>query len=170
MRQSLKASLNAVSTTYGMFDIYGAKRTEMTAKALGVFQKDMERFGIIIENMNLMAVRPDKASMEAIQQKINAIQTLEKAKVDKETALVTAQQNLEVAKKTAEQQFVLAEGEAKANQALAASMTDQLVRYKQLEVQKAQAEAMHGWQVQYYIQGGSPDSMILPSPALNSTK
>jgi hypothetical protein len=166
MRQSLKASLNNTSTTYGMYDIYGAKRTEMTSKAFKLFQKDMNQFGIVVENMNLMAVRPDQASMEAIQQKVNAIQALEKAKIDNEKELIAAQKNLDVAKKTAEQKLVLAQGEAKANAALSQSMTDQLVRYKQLEVQKAQAEAMANWPVQYLIQGGSPDSMILPSPTV----
>jgi len=129
IRRSLKSNINNVSSGYEVMDVYGASRPEIQAKVMDAFSKDMQQYGITIESFTFLAIRPDAASMQAIQDKVNAEQKLQtaqilqqQAKVDSETKRITAQGDADAA-------LIKAQGEAKANEAVKQSLTSELVEY-----------------------------------------
>lgn len=171
MRGKFKAWAGEVSSTYDVIDIYGDKRGKLNSAVFEHVKDKFAEFGIIIETLNFSRIDPDTETAKAIQERVNAEQTLQKLETDKkiaqseaEKAKITAEGQaaaaLIAAQNAAEVKRVAAEGEAKANNLLQASMTDKLVEYKKLEVQEAQANAMAKWQVQTFINGGSQAPLL----------
>ncbi|HLO11337.1 MAG TPA: SPFH domain-containing protein [Pseudoneobacillus sp.] len=171
MRGKFKAWAGEVSSTYDVIDIYGDKRANLNQAVFEHVKQKFAEFGIIIETLNFSRIDPDPETAKAIQDRVNAEQTLQKLETDKKIAQseadkkkITAEGDaaaaLVKAQNDAEVKRVAAEGEAKANNLLQASMTDKLVEYKKLEVQQAQAEAMSKWQVQTFINGGSQTPLL----------
>jgi regulator of protease activity HflC (stomatin/prohibitin superfamily) len=122
IRQFMKDSINAVTSQYGLFDIYGSKQSEVASKIFVEFQKRMAPDGIAIESFSIMAVRPDADTMKGIQAKVDAQQAYETAKVKLQQAEVDA--------KTA---VTKAQGEADANRVLEASIDQNLINYDEIQ-------------------------------------
>lgn len=152
IRAKLKSAINNCSSQYEVMDIYGSSRPELRQKVFDVFSKDMAQYGIIIESFDFTGIRPDKASMQSIQDKVNAEQAAQ-------TALILQQK----AKTEAETAKITAQGQADANTVLQASVTDQLIKYKELEVAGKQADAMAKWNVSTYVAGSSTPLINVPT-------
>lgn len=90
-------------------------------------------YGVVVSNVSIRNIGVPNAIKEAVLAKETAKQNAEKAKYQVEQATQEAQ--IEIAK---------AKGLADANNILANSLTQQLVSYKQLEIQKIQAEKWNG--------------------------
>jgi regulator of protease activity HflC (stomatin/prohibitin superfamily) len=129
IRRSLKSSINNVTSGYEVMDVYGAGRSEIQLKVMEAFAKDMSQNGIIIESFTFLGIRPDAASMQAIQDKVNAEQKLQTAKVLQEQAKVDAETKRVTAQGDADSALIKAQGEAKANEAVKQSLTRELVEY-----------------------------------------
>ena len=129
IRRSVKDNLNAVSTQYGTFDVYGMKRDIVAQEAFKRFSGGLSEEGIIIESFSITDVRPDEDTLKAIQAKVNAIQALEQVKVEKEKAVIEAEKKAAEAKGQADSAKIVADGEAYANNAKRASITKELIDY-----------------------------------------
>ncbi|MDP4144009.1 MAG: prohibitin family protein [Bacillota bacterium] len=129
IRRSLKSNINNISSGYEVMDVYGASRPEIQSKVMDAFAKDMQQYGITIESFTFLAIRPDSASMQAIQDKVNAEQKLQTAKVLQEQAKVDAETKRVTAQGDADAALIKAQGEAKANEAVKQSLTPELVEY-----------------------------------------
>ena len=90
-------------------------------------------YGVVVSNVSIRNIGIPNAIKEAVLAKETAKQNAEKAKYQVEQATQEAQ--IEIAK---------AKGLADANNILANSLTQQLVSYKQLEIQRIQAEKWNG--------------------------
>ena len=90
-------------------------------------------YGVAVSNVSIRNIGIPSTIKEAVLAKETAKQNAEKAKYQVEQATQEAQ--IEIAK---------AKGLADANNILANSLTQQLVAYKQLEIQKIQAEKWNG--------------------------
>ena len=90
-------------------------------------------YGVVVSNVSIRNIGIPNAIKDAVLAKETAKQNAEKAKYQVEQATQEAQ--IEIAK---------AKGLADANNILANSLTQQLVSYKQLEIQKIQAEKWNG--------------------------
>lgn len=130
LRQNLKASIQEITSTYGVLDIYGSKRDEITAKVSENFTKKMKADGFIIENFSFVEIRPDAQSMKAIQAKVDAQQKLIQFETEKKQAEVLAQKSVIEAKGKADAALIEAQGKAKANAALQQSITPELIEYE----------------------------------------
>lgn len=133
IRRELKDALNKVTTQYGVFDIYGTKRSEVGSKTYTLFSKKLEPLGIIIEGFSITEVNPDPNTMSAIQEKVDAIQDLEKEKIEKQKAEIVADKLRIQAQGEADAKLIRAQGEAKANDALQLSLTKELVEYEKVK-------------------------------------
>ena len=140
IRRSVKNNLNAISTQYGVFDIYGIKRSEVATNTYKALIKDLESDGILIESFNITEVRPDANTVAAIQDKINSEQSLAKMKIDaeknivqanndKEKADIAAQQAVTTAKGLAESAKIAADAQNYANMKMQQSITPELIQY-----------------------------------------
>ena len=133
-----------VSAQYPVTDLFGDKRTEINNELNRVLKEKFADYGIIIDSVNFTNIAVDKETEQAIQQKVNAQQANELAKIqadtakinaekDAEVARVKAEAKLDVAKIEAEEQKVRAEAEAEANKKIAQSMTDELIEKARVE-------------------------------------
>lgn len=118
IRQFMKDSINAVTSQYGIFEVCGSKQAEISTKIYTDFAGKLKPDGIVIESFSITAVRTDDETKKGIQ-----------AKIDADQALATAKVKLEQAQVDAQTAITKAEGEAKANQILEASINQNLINY-----------------------------------------
>lgn len=127
-RSSVRDAIGQVS----LEKLNGA-RDEYENKIQGLMNSKLAKYGVTITNVAIRNIGIPKAIQEAVLAKETAKQNAEKAKYQ-----------VDQAKAEAEVEIAKAEGIAKANQALSSSLTQQLVSYKQLEIQRIQAEKWNG--------------------------
>jgi len=130
IRQQIKTASQAVTSGYSVLDLYGNKRPEIQTKILANVTKELTPFGIIVETFSFGEIRPDADTMKAIQAKVDAQQKLQQMQTELEQSKVTAEKARVDAKGVADAAVIKAQGEAKANELLQASLTDALVRYQ----------------------------------------
>jgi regulator of protease activity HflC (stomatin/prohibitin superfamily) len=154
IRRSMKSAINNISSTYGVMEVYGEKRSELQLKVFELFRSEMEKEGIIIESFNFLAIRPDEQSMKAIQAKVDAMQKLEQSKIEQQQAEITAETARVNAKGESDAALIKAQGQAKANEVLKQSLTPELVEY-------AMAQK---WNGQYPTVMGGNTMLQMPLP------
>jgi regulator of protease activity HflC (stomatin/prohibitin superfamily) len=130
IKTNLKAAIQEVTSQYSVLDIYGEKRDEITQKVMKEFADRMKPDGIVIETFSFGEIRPDEASMRAIQAKVDAQQKLQQYETEKKQAEVLADKARIEAKGKADAQLIEAEGRAKANAKLQQSITPELIEYE----------------------------------------
>lgn len=119
IRAKLKTWAGEVSSTFSVIDIYGDKRSELNASLLKHVKENFAEYGIVIDTVNFSRIEPDADTLKAIQNKINAQQEVETAKLNKQKAEIEAQTKV-----------AQAEGEAKANDALSKSIDQSILQQK----------------------------------------
>ena len=130
LKQQIKTASQAVTSSYSVLDLYGNKRTEIQNKIHDQLIKELTPFGLEIESFSFGEIRPDTDTMKAIQAKVDAQQKLQQMEIELQQSTVTANKARVDAQGIADANLIKAEGEAKANQVLQASLTDTLVRYQ----------------------------------------
>ena len=155
IRGKLKAWAGEVSSKFSVIDIFGDKRTELNEAMKNHMSEKFESYGIIVDSVNFTRIETDEKTAEAIQQKVNAQQALELAKIEAETAQVNAQKEKEVAIISAEKQketaqleadatLIKAQAEAQANHEIAASLTPELIEKMKYEKWNGQLPTVQG--------------------------
>lgn len=149
IKPKIKAWSQEVSANYPVADIFGDQRTAINAELDTHLKKKFDQYGIIIDTVNFTDIRVDEETAAAIQQKVNAQQEQELARIqaetakvqaqkEKEVAMIAAQKEKEVASVNAERQIIAAQAqadalmiqakaEADANEMIAASLTPELI-------------------------------------------
>lgn len=130
IKSLLKATVQEITSEYGVLDVYGEKRGEITQKISDSLNAKLEKDGIALETFSFGEIRPDESSMKAIQAKVDAQQNLEKAKIELEQQKVLAEKQRVEAQGNADKARIEAEGQAKANELLRQSLTNELVQYE----------------------------------------
>lgn len=155
IRGKLKAWAGEVSSTYSVIDIFGDKRTALNESMKEYVGNKFKEYGIVIDSVNFTRIETDEKTAEAIQQKVNAQQALELAKIESETATVNAEKEKEVAiiaaekeKETAQLQadatLIKAQAEAQANKEIATSLTPELIEKMKYEKWNGQLPTVSG--------------------------
>lgn len=145
MRQVARDEFNNVAATMLAEDIYGPKKEEFVRAVLDRVNKHFSDVGLIIESLGFIgAPRPPQQFVDAINAKLSATQNA-----------IKAENELREAKANAAKQIAYAEGEARANQIKAASLTPGVIEWRKLEIQE---KALYRWQghVPQYVGGNSP--------------
>lgn len=152
VQNSIVAYIKEVTPQFTVMDIYSDKRAEVSQAITKYLDTKLsEEYGISVASALIIDVQLDETLQAKIQAKEQAKQDAEKAELDKQTAIAQgeadkAQAEAEAvvkkiqAETKAEQTRIAAEAEADANNTLNASITDELIRMKEVE-----ARLKHGW-------------------------
>ena len=144
IKPKVMAWTQEVSARYPVTDIFGDKRTAINAELDIYLKEKFEPYGIIIDTVNFTDISVDAETNAAIQQKVNAQQKLELARIEAETALIQAEKDREVALIEAEKEKQVAEieaekvlisanAQAEANKVIADSLTKEFIEKLQIE-------------------------------------
>lgn len=158
MKTALQSAVQAITTQYGVLDIYGSKRDEITAKVEKKFKEVLAPDGIIVESFSFGEIRPDETTLLAIQENVNAQQKLQTLEVQKQQAQAEADRLKIEAQGKADAALIEAEGQAKANEVLKQSLTTELV-------QKAWVDKWNGQMPTVQSDGGT----LVQIPDITST-
>lgn len=113
--------------------VLNKNRESYEVKIQALMNNKLNPYGVKVTNVAIRNIGVPKAIQDAVLAKATAQQNAEKAKYQVEQAKAEAE--VEVAK---------AKGVADANDVLAGSLTDRLVKYKELEIQRVQADKWNG--------------------------
>lgn len=144
LRNVARDAYNLVGSKYKGEQIYGDKKSEFLEKVRAEINTHiseyatMEQFGIIGE------IRMPDNVKQAINAKIEAMQIAMRTQTEILTAKAAAEKKIAEAYGFGQSAVKKAEGEAKANQLLAASITPTLLQWENLQIQKIQASRWNG--------------------------
>lgn len=147
IRARIKEAANNITSQYSVMDVYGEKRPELNKTVYEQLKETLGQNGIILETFNFTRIEPDAQTQQAIQEKVDAQQKLEQDKIEANRQAVENQKNIDKATAEAEQAKIKAQGEAdailieaeaqaKANQELAKSLTDAVIKHEGIEAWK----------------------------------
>ena len=122
-------------------DIYSGNRSEINDKITKYLAEEfVDTYGIEVIEASIIDVHPDEKLMEAINNRVTALQQKQQAEAEQQKIKVEAETKLIQAENDAAIKITKAEAEAKANAIVASSITDELIRMKE-----AEARMEHGW-------------------------
>lgn len=145
---AVQESFKAASATYTATELV-TERNAVKAKAYDVIKSRLEQYGIRVVDLNIVNFSFSEEFNKSIEAKQVAAQNAEKAKQDLLRIEVEAQQTI-----------TRAEAEARAQRLQRTTITDQLIRYKQLEIQSQAIKQWDGHMPQYF--GGSGNILSIP--------
>lgn len=123
------AARNVISG-YTVLELYGEKSAEAQAKIKEAYTENVGKLGFIVDEVTLGAPKPDANTQAAIDARVNASQELDRKKTELEIAVAEADRKRAESQGVADSKVIEAEGTAKANKALQASITPQLIQYE----------------------------------------
>lgn len=154
MRDRLKEACNTVSTGFDVLEVYGEKRQSLNTEVFKRFKDSLNKVGIVVETFSFTRVEPDKASMQAIQSKVDARQALERMKIEKEQTQINAEKQKIKAQGNAEAKIIEAEGTAQSNKLLQQSLTASVIEQKWIDK----------WDGKLPTYSGSGSNMLVQMP------
>ena len=141
VRTIVKSKANEVTHKYSLMDIYSGDRKQINDELTDYLNVELAKeFGIEVFDASIIDAHPDEKLKKAIEERINAQQEKAKAEAVQEKVKVEAATKLIEAQNEATIAVTKAEAEAEANNKIAASITDELIRMKE-----AEARYIHGW-------------------------
>lgn len=169
IKPKMQAWIKEITPEFTMMEIVSTKRGAVNTALTERLAKRFKAYGIVIDNIALADVRPDDKTAEAIDEKIQAQEALEKAKVDAEKAKVEANKDKEIAEINAEKARIEAQGvadakliqadaEAESNKKIAESLTLQLIELRRVEAEHQEAVSIGNWRPS--VIGGNSMPMI----------
>jgi prohibitin 2 len=120
--------IKEVVPRYPVTDIL-IKRDEMRTRAKEMLGQNLQRYGIVVDDIYISNISFSKEYQDAIEKKQTAQQNVEAERQILAQKEVQAQQNIIDARGKADARIATAEGEAKANEVLTASLSPQLIDY-----------------------------------------
>ena len=137
IKPKMQAWMKEITPEFTLMEIISTKRNEVNRTLTERLTERFDKYGIVIDNVALADVRPDSRTADAIEQRIQAQDELERTKVEANTAKVEANKQKEVAEIEAEEARIKAQGsadailikaeaQAKANKMIAESWTQEL--------------------------------------------
>lgn len=137
----LKSKVSEVTTSHSMMDIYSGNRAQINEEITNYLNAAfLKSYGIEVLDASIVDVHPDDKLKEAIDNRVTALQKKQQAKAEQETVKVESETALIKAKNEAEIKLTQAKAEAEANKVKASSITDNLIKMKEVE-----ARLRHGW-------------------------
>lgn len=110
---------------YDAVALYSTKREEFQQKIFSTIEKEFNTRGIVLENLLIRNIQLPESVKQTIESKINAEQESQKMKFV-----------LEKERQEAERKRVEAQGIADYQRILTSTLTDKLIQYEQIKVQK----------------------------------
>lgn len=144
IKPKMQAWIKEITPEFSMIDIVSKQRGVINNTITDRLKERFAPYGIVIDNVALADIRPDKDTSKAIKKKIQAQEELETSKVLAEQAKVEANKEKDVATINAEKAKIKAQGEAdalkiaaeaeaEANKKVAGSLTPELIEKQKID-------------------------------------
>lgn len=141
VQNSIVAYIKEVTPQFTVMDIYSDKRAEVSEEITKYLNSKLnDEYGINISSALIIDVQLDDTLMEKVKAKEQAKQDVEKAELDKQTAIAQGEANMAEAEANKKVTITNAEAEAESNRIISESITDELIKMKE-----AEARLEHGW-------------------------
>lgn len=170
MRNVARDAFNEIGGTYAVEDLMGMKKEEFLEAVKERVNHRLASVGVKIDQFGFIgALRPPKSVVDAINAKLTATQTAQKAENELRTAEAEAKKlvaksegeakaQLARAKGAADSRIAIAEGEAKSNQLLNQTITPQLVEWRRLSIQEQTVNRWNG--VRPMVEGAGTNMLM----------
>ncbi|WP_414052442.1 prohibitin family protein [Macrococcus animalis] len=107
---------------FSVIETFGVKTGEIKKNTIEQLQQNLTEQGFIVEDIAISSPKADKATQDAIDERVKANQELERAKTDRA-----------IAEQNAKKKQIEAEGQSKANEILEKSLTDKIIRKQMID-------------------------------------
>ncbi len=122
IKTRINDALRQTISEYTVIQAFGERIGDIKLQTIEVAKADLEKDGIIIEDIMLSAPQPDAETQKAIDDRVKATQELERKKTDKL-----------IATEEAERKRIEAEGEAEANRVIQESLSEEVLMQQLIE-------------------------------------
>ncbi len=161
LRNVARDAINRVGSRYTVQEIMGEKKSELELNSRKDLQEQVNDIGVVIDQFGFIgSPRPPQSVIDSINAKVQAQQIA----VQKQNELVQAQADaaklVAAAEGQAKAQVAIANGEAESNRVRAASISENIIRWQQLAVTDRWIEKWNG-QVPNVQSGGNLPGMLL---------
>lgn len=144
--------------------VYGAGKAELINTIFNETKKELAELGINLEKLYWIgAIRLPPQVVESINGKSKATQDAQKRENQVQTERAQADINRTRAQGEADSALIIAEAQAKANKALAASLTPEVLQHKKLENEAAAIVKWNGANSQVVSGGNTPLMIQVPT-------
>jgi len=152
LRNSIRDCLNKASSTMPIESVYGEKKAELFDKVQQMVSNQLSPNGIVIDKISIVgSIRLPKQITDSLNDKVAATQTSQKV-----------ENQLRSAKAEAQKMIAKAEGEAKANEIIANSVSDKILTWQRLQ---NESKAIDKWNGQLpQVSGGGVTPFINFTP------
>lgn len=153
LRNIARDAFNEEGCKYTLEEVYGPKKEELITNVKKRINVQVAPYGVIMEQFGFLGkIRMDEKIMTALNAKLTTTQNA-----------IAAENRLREAEANAKNRVAAADGEAKANMTLAASITPQLIQWRQLDINE---KALTRWNGSVpMVQGsGSGTGLLLQLP------
>lgn len=136
VRPEVREAVRVAFAEYTAEEGYTSGREAIRSAVADDLAKRLQRYGLRLDSVAIRNVAPDATLSKAISERAAAREKALQATIDQQRQETEAQTRLEVAKTDAEAKQVAARAEAAANEIITASLSDELLRLKQIEALK----------------------------------
>ena len=151
MRNVARDAFNEVGAQYALEEVYGPKKEELLSKVKKRVNDEVSKYGVILVQFGFVGrIRIDPTIMQALNAKLATTQNA-----------MTAENRLREAQANAANRVAAAEGEARANLALAKSITPELIEWRKLDLTQ---NAINRWNGVRPMVEGNSSGMLLQLP------
>ncbi|KQL32787.1 hypothetical protein AN960_22710 [Bacillus sp. FJAT-25509] len=133
LKKRLQDAARIAVSKYTVLQLYGEKSSNASADIETIYKDDVKVLGFFVENLTLGTPKPDAKTQDAIDARVQAAQENDRKKIELETAKIEAEKKKVEAKADADSQLIRAQGQAKANQVIQKTLTNELIEYKKAE-------------------------------------
>ncbi len=150
LRNVTRDAFNEEGTRYTAEELYGERKEEFLKSSRQRVQEHMKPFGVSVEQFGFVGPpRPPEPVAKAIEAKIKAIQDAIRTENEVRATRAEAAKRVAEAEGLAKATVARAEGDARANAILAASITGTLLQWRQLELQQQAIAKWNGVRPQF---------------------
>lgn len=133
VRGRIRSLVNEITSQYTVAEVYVDKRAEVNTKITEHLRENFKDVGLNIERCSLSDVRPNESVLNALTERSKVAQELENEKQKQEKVKLEAETSKIAAQGEADAKLIKAQGEARANEELQKSITQEMVEYKKIE-------------------------------------
>lgn len=133
VRGKLKTYINEETSKFTVMDAHLEKKGELNKAIFERLKKELKQYGVTVESANLSQTRPDEKLAQAIAERSEANQRLEKIKLDAQIIEQEAENKRIQAQGEADAALIRAKGEADANRELERSLTPELIELEKIK-------------------------------------
>ena len=152
LRNSIRDCLNKASSTMPIESVYGEKKAELFDKVQQMVSNQLSPNGIVIDKISIVgSIRLPKQITDSLNDKVAATQTSQKV-----------ENQLRSAKAEAQKMIAKAEGEAKANEIIANSVSDKILTWQRLQNESKAIDKWNGALPQVSGTGTTPFINLTP--------